>query len=160
MSRAQVGDRVVAIRNSDGKTVYIYGRGVYLGRQPVPGWNPDGPSVDGSTWRTDAEEVVRAQMATPQVEWIYDGKPMGVDNWGNPMGDTRTFEQRVDAWLDSIAGNPCIELDGGGRAFGYFCWWTTEAAFETRFVGEKVVQVPLPDPLPHAPQATSEPGVT
>lgn len=34
MGSAQVGDRVVAVRNSDTGTVYMYGRGTYAGRQP------------------------------------------------------------------------------------------------------------------------------
>jgi hypothetical protein len=30
----KVGDRVFAIRNADDQTVYMFGRGVYQGRQP------------------------------------------------------------------------------------------------------------------------------
>lgn len=150
MGRVKIGDRVVAIRNSNTGTVYLYGRGVYAGDQEVPYWNPDGPSVHGSTWRADVEKTVRAEMSEPQVEWVHRGKPMGVDLYGNPLGDSRTFEERVAAQLVAISGNPRIDLDGGGSAFGYFCWWMPEQQFDARFAGMTVELVPLPDPLPHS----------
>lgn len=153
--RAQPGDRVVAIRNATDTTMFVYGRGTYLGEVPVPGWDPDARSaVDGRTWREVVTEQVRAQMAEPQVEWVLDGRPTGVDNYGIPMGDTRTLEERVEDALKQVGGNPCIELDGGaGRVWGYFCWWGSEDKYEKTRAGRSEEIVAVPDPLPKALQA-------
>jgi hypothetical protein len=148
---AQVGDRVVALRNADDTTVFLYGRGTYLGHLPVPYWDPDVVAVDGKTWRATVEETVRFEMEQPQVEWVHQGRPTGVDQHANPMGDTRTFEQRVADRLDKMAGNPCIELDGGaGRVWGYFCWWAPEVKYEKLRAGRVEAAVPVPYPLPHS----------
>ncbi len=149
---AQVGDRVIALRSADDTTVYVYGRGVYLGPQEMPYWDPDSPGRDGITWRAAIEEQVRYQMDEPQKEWVCDGRPMGVDNYGNPMGDTRTFEERVAARLADVAANPCIQLDNGAKVYGYFCWWGTEDQYTTAFRrGRGEQHVPVPDPLPPHP---------
>lgn len=150
--RAQVGDRVVAIRNGsdDGTTLYSYGRGVYAGPQTVPYWNPDAPMSDGMTFRAFSEAIITQEMSQPQSEFLMRGEPTGMDQYGNPMGDTRTFAERVDAHLHAWGSNPRIDLDAGGSAFGYFCWWCPEEQYERMLVGKTEVLVPLPDPLPHS----------
>lgn len=84
------------------------------------------------------------------LDAFRNGFPTGVDQYGAPMGDTRTFAERVADLLDQIGSNPCIQLDSGERVFGYFCWWAAEASYDTWVAGRKVVPAPVPDPLPHS----------
>jgi len=150
MSRAPIGARVFALRSADDSTVFLYGHGVYAGMQPEPHWDPDSEFLDGQTWRESTQEQVRAQMAQPQEEYIRDGQPTGMDVYGVPMGDTRTFDQRVEDTLIGIGSNPRIDLDSGGSVWGFFCWWALEDRFESVVAGRDVVVVPVPDPLPHS----------
>jgi hypothetical protein len=152
MPTAKIGERCVALRSADATHIYLYGRGVYAGRKPVPYWNPDVPALgDGQTWREAAIAQVTHEMSQPRVEFVWKGVASGCDQWGNPMDDDRTYDERVQDRIDGIGGNPRIDLDGGGSAFGYFCWWTTEADYDARIrPGREEVLVPLPDPLPHS----------
>lgn len=45
MPRANVGDRVVAIRNGDGEKIYIYGHGAYAGRAWIEDEQRGAPGV-------------------------------------------------------------------------------------------------------------------
>lgn len=107
-----VGARVYAVLKTTSTEVHVLGFGVLAGYFHKPGEKP-----------ADAA-YVRALLSHP------DMPPSPHDD----IDETTMTAEQLQAHADTINTtplflNPRIDLDGGGVAWGFECWWGPEAEF-------------------------------
>jgi hypothetical protein len=113
------GMRVVAIRNTDADSIYIYGWGVYEGKFLPPWVNLD---EEVAAYRAEYE---KAKAEDPDLPEQFD-------------------EVQFRATLEQILGNPRIKLDSGQTVWGYECWWAPATKEETEEkTDRKIVMVDI-----------------
>lgn len=145
MSSHEVGTRVIALRNVEGKTVYSFGAGVYEGDFIPPG-TPEYPT--GADLEV-IEKVVRDGMTPEGLEkqmqfteallrWTLPGEEkMSEEKIAEEMTKARQsylnrvarpFEEQVRELYRLSSENPRIKLDNGNYTWGFECWWGPEDA--------------------------------
>lgn len=146
----RAGERVIAIRNVEGKTVYAFGAGVYEGDFPMPG---SGDYPTGKDLET-IEKVVRDGMTPEGLEkqmqfteallrWTLPGEePMSEEKIAEDMSKARQsyldrcarpFEEQVRELYQLSIENPRIKLDNGNYTWGFECWWGPEDAARAKY---------------------------
>jgi hypothetical protein len=154
VSRHEIGSTVLAIRDSNRDTVYIYGEGVYVGDRPMPGTPDD--HVPLSDYDVISSVLVEDDMVPVEEhrflvwydEWVAQGVKVlrtraeviaGIEtDRAKPMG-----ERVRKLYLDSRM-NPCIYLDSGDVVYGFQCWWGPAKQAHDRFALIEKVVVPVP----------------
>lgn len=104
MASPTIGSAVVAVSHNDGKTLYVFGDGIFEGYF-LP------PSVDVETTVSEiVEQYEKARKVTPDLP------------------DTFTREHARIALILSES-NPRIRLDSGEIVWGFECWWSDAETF-------------------------------
>lgn len=99
-----IGSTVVAVSHNEGKTLYVFGDGIFEGYF-LP------PSVDVETAVSEVvEQYKSARKVTPELP------------------DTFTREHARIALILSES-SPRIRLDSGEVVWGYECWWSDVETF-------------------------------
>lgn len=157
----EVGSRVFAIRNADETTVYAYGYGTYVGDHIPPG------TVITDRHRQILERDIREADANPPdvhrhyAELVAAGRLTEEEAAARieqalqrrAAEQARPMEERVEAALRFVFGNPKIVLDNGaGVVWGRECWWgpADHPRWERILAGKRVVIVPAPHPAEEA----------
>jgi hypothetical protein len=148
------GTRVFAIRAADDSTVYLFGRGVWDGRQPIS----DAPVPDPLPQHA-------IDQATRDEAWWDDNHDCLVDSNVEAMRGSGATQDEIDTYLAEaaarhaarpplsqrilaaarrLAGPPTtyrITLDTGQYVYGLQCWWAPEERYEEVIAGRGVVLV-------------------
>jgi len=150
----QVGSTVLAIREGDKETIYVYGEGVYVGDQLLPGTDGEVPDLD----REAITAVLTEDDATPVEQHrfltFWDGMAQAgispTKTREQMIADieadrARPMEDRIRELYLNRQTNPCIYLDSGDVVYGYQCWWGPRERFEQRMPHAEWIEVPVPE---------------
>jgi hypothetical protein len=150
----EVGSTVLAIRDSNKETVFLYGEGVYVGDLPMPGTSDVVPDEDVEAIRAVlAEDDAVAIEEHRFVLWFDDWVTKGVEVTktreeiiaGIEATRTRPIEDRIRELYLASRLNPCIYLDSGDVVWGFQCWWGPAKQGHERFALIEKVIVPVPE---------------
>lgn len=157
MSSHDAGSRVLAIRNGEDTTLYVYGEGTYVGDLLRP----------GATWPCDPDtyemirEVVTAHDDEPieghyflgfydaSVESQPDQPPLKTREEtiaGLLAERERPIDDRVRDLWEATSGNPCIHLDSGDTVWGFQCWWGPLDRANKKYPEETFERIVVPVP--------------
>ena len=160
----QVGERVVAIKNSDDgnpepgqrRKLYVYGEGVYVGDRLRPGVPLDPSPVDYEV----IEQMLTEDDAVPirehrVVAFVVAAHAIEGSDSTQAVEDTvarleadraRPMDERVRELYLGSNQNPCIHLDSGDVVWGFQCWWGPTEGFDRRFPESHFERVTVPVP--------------
>ena len=150
----EVGSTVLAIRDSNKETVFLYGEGVYVGDLPMPGTSDVVPDEDVEAIRAVlAEDDAVAIEEHRFVQWFDDWVNKGIRTTrtraevidGIEATRTRPIEDRIRELYLASRLNPCIYLDSGDVVWGFQCWWGPAKQGHERFALIEKVIVPVPE---------------
>jgi hypothetical protein len=150
----EVGSTVLAIRDSNKSTVFLFGEGVYIGDRLIPGTPDEVPTEDADAIRmVIAEDDAVIAEEHRFVQWFDDWVRKGVEVTKTreeiigSIEETRArpVEDRVRELYHATRLNPCIYLDSGDVVWGFQCWWGPAKQAHERFALIEKVIVPVPE---------------
>ncbi|MCP9209629.1 hypothetical protein [Streptomyces cucumeris] len=152
---APPGSRIVAVRNSDDATVYVYGRGVYAGHFPRPGsgnWTPADYERAQNAILANESRMDDSWLSAHWDKRVSEGKATREEADIRVMEGlaslarehAKPLEQRARELLAQMDLNPRLDLDNGSTVWGCQCWWMPEGMFAEFTGGRTVVEVAPP----------------
>lgn len=111
-----IGTRVVAVSHNEGKTLYVFGSGVFEGY-----FLPSSVNVEDAVKQIMSEFEV-ARGVTPE------------------LADSEFTPEHARIALILSESNPRIKLDSGKIVWGFECWWGDVASFEKNSADLTVVE--------------------